>query len=43
MVDGFVLQVAKQEGEYLAAVLQNGQFDQQENTFKLPEKTEPFK
>lgn len=38
-----MLQVAKQEGEYLASVLQNGQFDQKENTFKLPEKAEPFK
>jgi hypothetical protein len=37
------LQVAKQEGEYLASVLVSGQFDEQQNTFKLPEKAGPFK
>jgi hypothetical protein len=37
------LQVAKQEGEYLASVLVSGQFDEQQSTFKLPEKAGPFK
>jgi hypothetical protein len=36
-------QVAKQEGEYLASALIKGQWDQEENTFKLPEKSQPFK
>lgn len=37
------LQVAKQEGEYLANALVSGQFDEQQNKFKLPEKAGPFK
>jgi len=39
----FVPQVAKQEGEYLANVLVSGQWDQQQSTFSLPQKAEPFK
>lgn len=38
-----VLQVAKQEGEYLASILVTGKFDENQNTFDLPEKTGPFK
>lgn len=38
-----VLQVAKQEGEYLASILVSGKFDEKQNTFDLPEKTGPFK
>lgn len=38
-----MLQVAKQEGEYLAGVLVNGQWDQQENALKLTDKEQPFK
>jgi hypothetical protein len=37
------MQVAKQEGEYLANVLLSGRFDQEQSTFNLPEKAQPFK
>jgi hypothetical protein len=37
------MQVAKQEGEYLANVLLSGRFDQEQSTFNLPEKARPFK
>lgn len=36
-------QVAKQEGEYLASALMKGAWNQQDNTFILPEKSQPFK
>jgi hypothetical protein len=38
-----VLQVAKQQGEYLAEVLKRGSFDQQAGVLQPSEKQEPFK